>query len=100
MKHISIGKTSLGSVWAEKMGGGVLKHHQNGTMMMASMGNFPAPWAGLSREKDCLEPRPSSAAELGRQVGQTTVWSHVFEEQSPLQRGLGQRGKVNQFTSS
>lgn len=83
---------------AEEMGGGALKHHQNGTMVMTSMGNFPAPWAGFSRGKNCLKPRPSSAAEFGRQSVSNHCLSHVFDEQR-LQRGLGQRGNISQFTS-
>lgn len=66
----NIARFSMGRV---KMGGRVLKHHQNETMMMASVGNFPALWAGFSKGKDCLELRPSSAAEFGRRVDQTTV---------------------------
>ena len=64
----------LVSVWAGKMiEGGASEHHQNGTMMAARMGTFPAQWAGFNRGKDCLELRFSSVAESGRHVGQTTV---------------------------
>lgn len=73
MQHISIGKHITGSLWAEEMIGGALKHHQNEIMMIARMGNFPAQWTGFSRGRDCLEPRFSSAAESRKQVGQTIV---------------------------
>ena len=54
---------------------------------------------GLSKENDCLELRLSSATDLGRQMGQTTVCHTSLRSNARLQRGLGQRGNVNRFTS-